>query len=234
MDYREHIEDILSGLPEKPGVYIMKDGDGEIIYIGKARVLKNRVRQYFRSSKNHAPKVIAMVEKVRDIDYIITATEMEALVLECNLIKENRPFYNILMKDVYKRQALLYAGTAIIMLYAGTSNKWLVGGAVGAVSVGSVLAYKLFPHVRVRVALWQNPWALYESQGYQVVQGLIAIASGGLFGLGLTMGMPMACLLYTSRFHDGGAGWRAGHPALPVILPCGPLAVPFGRSYGLR
>ncbi len=99
MDYREHIEDILSGLPEKPGVYIMKDGDGEIIYIGKARVLKNRVRQYFRSSKNHAPKVIAMVEKVRDIDYIITATEMEALVLECNLIKENRPFYNILMKD---------------------------------------------------------------------------------------------------------------------------------------
>ena len=77
MDYREHIEEILSGLPEKPGVYIMMDGDGEIIYIGKARVLKNRVRQYFRSSKNHAPKVIAMVEKVRDIDYIITATEMD-------------------------------------------------------------------------------------------------------------------------------------------------------------
>ncbi|MBE5780795.1 MAG: excinuclease ABC subunit UvrC, partial [Clostridiales bacterium] len=99
MDYREHIEDILSGLPDKPGVYIMKDEDGEIIYIGKARVLKNRVRQYFRSSKNHAAKVIAMVQKVRDIDYIITATEMEALVLECNLIKENRPFYNILMKD---------------------------------------------------------------------------------------------------------------------------------------
>ncbi|PWL42593.1 FtsW/RodA/SpoVE family cell cycle protein [Christensenella sp. MSJ-20] len=96
----------------------------------------------------------------------------------------------LLQKDL--GAALLYAGTAIIMLYAGTSNKWLVGGAVGAVSVGSVLAYKLFPHVRVRVALWQNPWALYESQGYQVVQGLIAIASGGLFGLGLTMGMPMA------------------------------------------
>ncbi|MBE5780793.1 MAG: FtsW/RodA/SpoVE family cell cycle protein [Clostridiales bacterium] len=96
----------------------------------------------------------------------------------------------LLQKDL--GAALLYAGTAIIMIYAGTSNKWLVGGALGAVGVGSVLAYKLFPHVRVRVALWQNPWALYESQGYQVVQGLIAIASGGLFGLGLTMGMPMA------------------------------------------
>ncbi|MDL2225799.1 excinuclease ABC subunit UvrC, partial [Eubacteriales bacterium OttesenSCG-928-M02] len=87
------------GLPEDPGVYLMKDGEGAIIYIGKAKVLKNRVRSYFRSLKGQAPKVAAMVQKVRDIDYIIVGTEMEALVLESNLIKANKPFYNILLKD---------------------------------------------------------------------------------------------------------------------------------------
>ena len=86
-------------LPEEPGVYIMKNKSGEIIYIGKAKVLKNRVSQYFGSQNNHTSKVRRMVENVDDFDYIIVASEFEALVLECNLIKQNKPKYNILLKD---------------------------------------------------------------------------------------------------------------------------------------
>ncbi len=85
---------------------------------------------------------------------------------------------------------LLYAGTAIALLYVATGSKLLLGTSLGTVSVGAVGAYHLFAHVRTRVALWKNPWAMYSGQGYQVVQGLIAIAAGGLFGLGLTKGMP--------------------------------------------
>lgn len=94
-----NFEEELKNLPDLPGVYIMKDSDGRIIYVGKAKVLKNRVRQYFRSNKNHTPKVIAMVSNVASFEYIITDSETEALVLECNLIKKHRPKYNILLKD---------------------------------------------------------------------------------------------------------------------------------------
>lgn len=93
------LEDKLKNLPEKPGVYIMRDEYNEIIYIGKAISLKNRVRQYFQSSRGHTPKVRAMVERIRDLEYIITDSELEALILECNLIKTHRPHYNILLKD---------------------------------------------------------------------------------------------------------------------------------------
>lgn len=88
----------IKSLPEKSGVYIMKNESGEVIYVGKAKVLKNRVSQYFNNSK-HTPKVEAMVNNVHDFEYIITDSEMEALVLECNLIKEYMPKYNILLKD---------------------------------------------------------------------------------------------------------------------------------------
>lgn len=89
----------LKLLPDKPGVYLMKNNLGEIIYVGKAKILKNRVRQYFQSSKNHTEKVKAMVSNVAEFEYIVTDTEMEALILECNLIKKYRPRYNILLKD---------------------------------------------------------------------------------------------------------------------------------------
>ncbi len=92
------LEDKLKNLPEKPGVYIMKDEYDEIIYVGKAINLKNRVRQYFHASNKH-PKVAQMVYRIRDLEYIITDTELEALILECNLIKKHRPRYNVLMKD---------------------------------------------------------------------------------------------------------------------------------------
>ncbi len=86
-------------LPLRPGVYIMKDNTNKIIYIGKAKALKNRVSQYFGSQEGHNRKVRKMVEHVNDFDYIITDSEYEALVLECNLIKLHKPQYNILLKD---------------------------------------------------------------------------------------------------------------------------------------
>ncbi len=86
-------------LPLTPGVYIMKDKNKNIIYIGKAKKLKNRVSQYFGSQNKHGAKVLKMVENVDDFDYILTDSEFEALVLECSLIKQNMPKYNILLKD---------------------------------------------------------------------------------------------------------------------------------------
>ena len=94
-----NIQEELKKLPDKPGVYIMKDENGVIIYIGKAVVLKNRVRQYFQASSNHSPKVLAMVARVNRFEYIVTDTEVEALILECNLIKKHKPKFNILLKD---------------------------------------------------------------------------------------------------------------------------------------
>ena len=89
----------LKILPDKPGVYLMKNILGEIIYVGKAKVLKNRVRQYFQNSKNHSEKVKAMVKNISEFEYIVTDSEMEALILECNLIKKHSPKYNISLKD---------------------------------------------------------------------------------------------------------------------------------------
>ena len=89
----------LKLLPDSPGVYIMKDDHGMIIYVGKAIVLKNRVRQYFQSSRNHTPKVRAMVSHIADFETIMTANEVESLILEANLIKKHRPRYNIRLKD---------------------------------------------------------------------------------------------------------------------------------------
>jgi excinuclease ABC subunit C len=89
----------LKVLPDKPGVYLMKNALGEIIYVGKAKILKNRVRQYFQNSKNHSEKVRAMVKNISEFEYIVTDSEMEALILECNLIKKYSPKYNISLKD---------------------------------------------------------------------------------------------------------------------------------------
>ena len=88
-----------SKLTTFPGVYKMKNRDGHIIYIGKAKNLKNRVTSYFRESADHTPKVAKMVENVYDYDFIVTDSEYEALVLECSLIKQHKPKYNILLKD---------------------------------------------------------------------------------------------------------------------------------------
>lgn len=94
-----NIEEELKKLPSQPGVYIMHDKRDEIIYVGKAISLKNRVRQYFQSSRNKTSKIQQMVSRIARFEYIITDSELEALVLECNLIKEHRPRYNTMLKD---------------------------------------------------------------------------------------------------------------------------------------
>ena len=96
---RRELREKAMRLPLHPGVYIMKNKSGKIIYIGKAKALKNRVSQYFGSQNNHPPKVRKMIENVDHFDYILTDSEFEALVLECSLIKQNKPKYNILLKD---------------------------------------------------------------------------------------------------------------------------------------
>jgi len=93
------IEQSVKNLPNNPGVYLMYDKHDEIIYVGKAKNLKNRVSSYFRKNTAHTPKVLSMVENIVRFEYIIVGSEFEALVLECNLIKQYQPYYNILLKD---------------------------------------------------------------------------------------------------------------------------------------
>ena len=93
------IQEELKKLPGKPGVYIMHDESDAIIYVGKAISLKNRVRQYFQSSRNKGVKIEQMVTHITRFEYIVTDSELEALVLECNLIKEHRPKYNTMLMD---------------------------------------------------------------------------------------------------------------------------------------
>ncbi len=95
----EHIQTILANLPQKPGVYLMKDKRDEIIYVGKAKRLRNRVRSYFINSAQHSEKTLRMRERIVDIDYIVERNEVKALILEETLIKRYRPQYNIALKD---------------------------------------------------------------------------------------------------------------------------------------
>lgn len=95
----EYLKEKVRNLPYSPGVYLMKDENGTVIYVGKSKALRNRVGQYFLSSSGHSPKTAKMVSNVCDFEIIITKTEFEALVLECSLIKKYRPKYNILLKD---------------------------------------------------------------------------------------------------------------------------------------
>ncbi|MBQ9989847.1 MAG: excinuclease ABC subunit UvrC [Lachnospiraceae bacterium] len=99
MEPKFNIQEELKKLPDKPGVYLMHDKADRIIYVGKAIILKNRVRSYFRESANHSPKIARMVSLVARFEYIVTDSELEALVLENNLIKEHRPKYNTMLKD---------------------------------------------------------------------------------------------------------------------------------------
>lgn len=94
-----YLRDKANNLPLEPGVYLMRNADGEIIYVGKAKALKNRVTSYFRSNSQHTLKTLKLVDKIRDFDFIVTKSELDALVLECSLIKLHQPKYNILLKD---------------------------------------------------------------------------------------------------------------------------------------
>ncbi len=93
------LEEKLARIPRKPGVYLFKDTKGKTLYIGKAKVLKNRVRSYFLNSTSHPPKVASLVRKIQDLEWIVTGSEVEALLTEANLVKEEMPRYNILLRD---------------------------------------------------------------------------------------------------------------------------------------
>jgi len=95
----EHIQGILDTLPNKPGCYQMKNANGEIIYVGKAINLRNRVRSYFQDGRDQDIKTRQMVRHITDIQWIVVGSELEALILEMNLIKKHRPHYNIRLKD---------------------------------------------------------------------------------------------------------------------------------------
>lgn len=94
----EHVKNVVDNIPFEPGIYMMKDEEGKIIYVGKAISLRKRVRQYFQKN-NKSQRIENMVALIRDISYIVTKNEVEALVLECNYIKENRPKFNVMLKD---------------------------------------------------------------------------------------------------------------------------------------
>ncbi|MEN6462301.1 MAG: GIY-YIG nuclease family protein, partial [Syntrophomonas sp.] len=89
----------LKNVPLQPGVYIYKDREGQVIYVGKAKILRNRMRSYFQSPQGLEPKVRAMMARVEDFDFIVTGSEVEALILENNLIKAYQPRYNIALRD---------------------------------------------------------------------------------------------------------------------------------------
>ena len=99
MDVNDKIRTKVETLPTTPGVYRWIDKNGKVIYVGKAVNLRNRVRSYIRVDKNRSPKVVAMLRHADDLDITMTKTEMEALILECNLIKELHPKYNISLRD---------------------------------------------------------------------------------------------------------------------------------------
>src|SRR5512144_1142304 len=99
MEISEHLQGILDTLPSKPGCYIMKDADGTIIYVGKAISLRNRVRSYFHAENSHDQKTRRLVREISHIEWILVGSELEALILEMNLIKKHRPKYNIRLKD---------------------------------------------------------------------------------------------------------------------------------------
>lgn len=96
---KEHIENRLKEIPAEPGVYLMRDTKGEILYIGKSKKLRSRVRSYFRDAQALSPRIATMVQQVADIEFIVTDTEAEALALEANLIKQHFPYFNVLLKD---------------------------------------------------------------------------------------------------------------------------------------
>lgn len=177
----------LLHLPEKPGVYLMKDDQGRIIYVGKAVVLYNRVRSYFQSSRNHSPKVLAMVARIADLEYIVTASELEALILECNLIKKHRPKYNIRLRDdktypyikVTTNEAFprLYSTRRVQKDGARYFGPYTDGGAVYDVIH---LMRKLFPLRTCRTLTAQRPCLEYHIKRCQApCAGLVDTATYG-------------------------------------------------------
>lgn len=177
----------LKNLPEKPGVYIMRNNLEAVIYVGKAKVLKNRVRQYFQNNKSHTAKVKAMVSNVSEFEYIVTDTEMEALILECNLIKKYRPKYNILLKDdkhyPFVKITVNEEFPRIMMTRRMARDGAKYFGPypdVGAVSETMELMKKLFPIRTCRMSISENGKKIRPCLNYQI--GLCSAPCAGFIG----------------------------------------------------
>lgn len=158
-DFEYHIKN----LPDKPGVYLMKNSLGEVIYVGKAKVLKNRVKSYFQNSKNHSEKVRVMVKNIAEFEYIVTDSEMEALILECNLIKKYSPKYNILLKDdkFYPFIKITikddFPRVFVTRNYAKDGSKYFGPYTNGAAVYETInLIYKIFPLRTCKLAIKEN------------------------------------------------------------------------------
>ncbi len=157
------LADKLATLPVNPGCYIYKDATGTIIYVGKAVNLKNRVRSYFQKSANHSPKTRRLVQNITDMEWIVTDTELEALVLECNLIKRHRPKYNIRLRDdkhyPYLQLTMSEPFPRLLVtrrVKTGDGNRYFGPYTSGhAVWQSMDLIYKIFPLVTCRKA-WKN------------------------------------------------------------------------------
>ena len=153
----------LKNLPDKPGVYLMKNSLGEVIYVGKAKILKNRVKSYFQNSKNHSEKVRVMVKNISEFEYIVTDSEMEALILECNLITKYSPKYNILLKDdkFYPFIKITikddYPRVFVTRNFAKDGSKYFGPYTNGAAVYETInLIYKIFPLRTCKLAIREN------------------------------------------------------------------------------
>ena len=153
----------LKNLPDKPGVYLMKNSLGEVIYVGKAKILKNRVKSYFQNSKNHSEEVRVMVKNISEFEYIVTDSEMEALILECNLIKKYSPKYNILLKDdkFYPFIKITikddYPRVFVTRNFAKDGSKYFGPYTNGAAVYETInLIYKIFPLRTCKLAIREN------------------------------------------------------------------------------
>lgn len=165
----------LKNLPDKPGVYLMKNSLGEVIYVGKAKILKNRVKSYFQNSKNHSEKVRVMVKNIAEFEYIVTDSEMEALILECNLIKKYSPKYNILLKDdkFYPFIKITtkddFPRVFVTRNFAKDGSKYFGPYTNGAAVYETInLIYKIFPLRTCKLAIKENGESVRPCLNYHI------------------------------------------------------------------
>lgn len=165
--FKMTLKEKIKELPKKPGVYIMKDFMDNIIYIGKSKSLKNRVSQYFQSSKSHTPKIVRMIGNIRDFDYIVTDTELDALLLECKLIKLYKPMYNKQMKNEkaypYIRLTINEEFPTLIITYGDDEDKGLHFGPYTSLSTAEKIISFIYEKYPIRRC--NTPNMIKESLG---------------------------------------------------------------------
>ncbi|HAQ0789292.1 TPA: GIY-YIG nuclease family protein, partial [Enterococcus faecium] len=142
------LKEKMKTLPMLPGVYLMKDRDGKVIYVGKAKRLKNRVSSYFHQNKQHSKKVLRMIHHITDFDFVVVDTELDALLLECQLIQHYRPFYN--------RQMNYFSNYNYVHI---TNKGFVLTDTPTARTYGPFRLYKKMPSIlRIMEETYQMPW----------------------------------------------------------------------------